>query len=56
MNNSQDPCWKRPGSDMMLWAEQHEKVNGNTHGLGNLKELCIPRSGETCPACGKVWN
>ena len=52
------PCWKRPGHEMRLWAEEWERSRGNrNHGLGDLRQhLCDPRPGETCPACGIHWE
>jgi hypothetical protein len=51
-----DFCWKTPGHEMYEWAKEHEKVHGNTHGLGDLSLPCKPKQpGEICPACGKVY-
>lgn len=51
------PCWKTPGNEMRVWAEEWERNLGNrNHGLGDLNQPCPPKPGETCPACGIKWE
>lgn len=54
------PCWKTPGHEMLLWAQEWERDKSHNdpkgHGMGDLTKPCQPKPGETCPACGITWS
>jgi hypothetical protein len=50
-----DLCWRHPNSDMFAWAQKCQQ-QGIDPGMGDLTQPCRPRPGNTCPACGKIWE